>query len=96
VDPIAEAAAYFLISEALANARKYAQAEAVTVRVGTRDGVLEVEITDDGIGGAQPRPGSGLEGLCDRVEAVGGTLRIDSPVGEGTRLTASIPAAPLP
>jgi signal transduction histidine kinase len=94
LDPIAEAAAYFLVSEALANARKHAQANTVTVGVVARNGVLTVEIADDGIGGASPRPGSGLEGLRDRVEAVGGTLRIDSPIGAGTRLLASIPATP--
>jgi signal transduction histidine kinase len=94
LDPIAEAAAYFLVSEALANARKHAQAKVVTVRAAARDGVLDVEIADDGVGGALPKPGSGLEGLRDRVEAVGGTLRIDSPVGAGTRIAASIPAAP--
>jgi signal transduction histidine kinase len=96
LDPIAEAAAYFLVSEALANARKHAQASVVTVRAATRDGVLEVEIADDGVGGALPRPGSGLEGLRDRVEAVGGTLRIDSPADQGTRICAAIPAVPAP
>jgi len=96
LDPSAEAAAYFLVSEALANARKHAHAGAVTVRAATRGGILQVEIADDGIGGAHPTPGSGLEGLADRVEAVGGTLRIDSPAGMGTRVLASIPAVPLP
>jgi signal transduction histidine kinase len=89
-----EAAAYFLVSEALANARKHAHADAVTLRAAARNGVLEVEIADDGVGGALASPGSGLEGLCDRVEAVGGTLRIDSPAGHGTRIFASIPTAP--
>ncbi|HEX5621448.1 MAG TPA: MASE1 domain-containing protein [Solirubrobacteraceae bacterium] len=95
LDPVAEAAAYFLVLEALANARKHAHARAVTVRAATRGGILQVEIADDGIGGAHPNPGSGLEGLRDRVEAVGGTLRIDSPVGGGTRVLATIPATPL-
>jgi signal transduction histidine kinase len=95
LDPITEAAAYFLVLEALANARKHAHAGAVTVRAVEQGGVLQIEIADDGIGGAQARPGSGLEGLLDRVEAVGGTLRIDSPAGEGTRILASIPAAPV-
>jgi signal transduction histidine kinase len=94
LDPTAEAAAYFVVSEALANARKYAHAKAVTVRAAARNGVLQVEVADDGAGGAHPTPGSGLEGLSDRVEALGGTLRIDSPVGKGTRIRASIPAAP--
>ena len=56
--------------------------------------MLQVEVRDDGVGGARATRGSGLEGLRDRVEAVGGTLRIDSPAGEGTRLSALIPAAP--
>ena len=94
LDPIAEAAAYFLIAEALTNARKHAQAGTVIVRAAARGGVLQVEIRDDGVGGARAARGSGLEGLRDRVEAVGGTLRIDSPAGKGTRLSASIPAAP--
>jgi signal transduction histidine kinase len=94
LDPTTEAAAYFLVSEALANARKHAHADAVTLRAAARNGVLEVEIADDGVGGAHPKPGSGLEGLRDRVEAVGGTLRIDSPAGEGTRILASIPTPP--
>jgi signal transduction histidine kinase len=96
LDPTAEAAAYFLVSEALANARKHADARAVTVRMAARDGELVVKVSDDGVGGARARPGSGLEGLRDRVEAVGGTLQIDSPVGAGTRIRAAIPAAPVP
>jgi signal transduction histidine kinase len=96
LDPTAEAAAYFVVSEALANTRKYAHAKAVTVRAAARNGVLQIEVVDDGAGGARPTPGSGLEGLSDRVEALGGTLRIDSPVGKGTRILASIPAAPTP
>jgi signal transduction histidine kinase len=96
LDPIAEAAAYFLVSEALANARKHAHAHAVRVRARARGGMLQVEIADDGVGGAHPTPGSGLEGLRDRVEAVGGTLRIDSPAGHGTRIRASIPAERAP
>jgi signal transduction histidine kinase len=94
LDPTTEAAAYFLVSEALANARKHAHADRVTLRIAARDGILQVEIGDDGVGGAHAKPGSGLEGLRDRVEAVGGTLRIDSPAGHGTRVLASIPTAP--
>jgi signal transduction histidine kinase len=88
-----EAAAYFLCSEALANIAKYAQASQASVRLETRDGVLAVEVSDDGVGGADPAGGSGLRGLVDRVEALGGRLRIDSPPGGGTRLTAELPLA---
>jgi signal transduction histidine kinase len=95
LDPIAEAAAYFLVAEALTNARKHARAQSVTVRAAAGEGMLQVEVGDDGIGGARATPGSGLEGLRDRVEAVGGTLRIESPPGKGTRLLAAIPAVPL-
>jgi signal transduction histidine kinase len=93
--PEVEATIYFLVAEALTNARKHAQAHAVSVRATLRGGILHVEVGDDGIGGARATPGSGLEGLRDRVEAVGGTLRIDSPLRGGTLLTASIPAATL-
>jgi signal transduction histidine kinase len=88
-----EAAAYFLCSEALANIAKYAHASHASVRLETRDGVLAVEVADDGAGGADPAGGSGLRGLADRVEALGGRLRLDSPPGRGTRLTAELPFA---
>jgi signal transduction histidine kinase len=88
-----EVAAYFVASEALANVAKYAQATAVTIRVSRdRDGAL-VEIVDDGVGGADDEAGSGLRGLADRVEALGGNLRILSPIGVGTTITAVIPCA---
>jgi signal transduction histidine kinase len=86
-----EAAAYFICSEALANTAKYAQASQASVRLETRDGVLVVEVSDDGAGGADPAGGSGLRGLADRVEALGGRLRLDSPPGRGTRLAAELP-----
>ena len=89
--PEAEAAAYFLCSEALTNVAKYASASRVAIRIAQTDGRLEVEIADDGVGGADPARGSGLRGLKDRVEALGGTLRVDSAPGEGTRLDAAIP-----
>jgi signal transduction histidine kinase len=95
LDPIAEAGAYFLVSEALTNSRKHAQPTAVWIRADVHGGALQVEVADDGIGGAHAAPGSGLEGLRDRVEALGGTMRIDSPVGHGTRIVASIPATRL-
>jgi signal transduction histidine kinase len=86
-----EAAAYFVCSEALTNIAKYAQASQASVRLETGDGVLTVEVSDDGAGGADPAGGSGLRGLVDRVEALGGRLGIDSPPGRGTRLTAELP-----
>ena len=89
-----EATAYYVVSEAIANARKYAGADTVQVRVRLAHGTLTVEVADDGRGGAVARPGSGLEGLQDRVEAVGGTLKIFSPAGDGTRILATIPAVP--
>ena len=91
-DPSVEATAYYVASEAIANARKHAHADAVAVRVGVAHGKLRVEVADDGPGGAVATPGSGLEGLDDRVEAVGGTLEIDSPCGGGTRVVATMPA----
>ena len=81
-----EVAAYYVVSEALTNAAKHAQASAVQVSARTRDGTLELTIEDDGVGGADPARGSGLTGLTDRVEALGGTIRIASPPGRGTSL----------
>lgn len=91
-EPI-EMAAYYLISESLANIGKYAQASSATVEVVRANGDLHVEVTDDGIGGADTERGSGLRGLADRVEALGGQLRVWSPHGGGTRLRAEIPCA---
>jgi len=85
-----EAAAYFVCSEALANVTKYASATQVDVSVAVRDGGLRVEVCDDGVGGADPAGGTGLAGLADRMAALGGTLRIDSPAGGGTRLVAEL------
>jgi signal transduction histidine kinase len=89
-----EAAAYFLCSEALANIAKYASAARVAAEVTAGDGVLRVEVADDGVGGADPARGTGLRGLADRIEALGGTLTVESPPGEGTRLVAEIPLEP--
>jgi signal transduction histidine kinase len=86
-----EGAAYFTISEALANVAKYAQANQAIVRAGRLDDVLLVEVADDGIGGADPATGTGLRGLADRLESVNGSLQIRSPLGEGTQLVARIP-----
>jgi signal transduction histidine kinase len=86
-----EAAAYFICSEALANVAKYASASCVVVRVTVDGRAALIEIADDGVGGADPAHGSGLRGLADRVEALGGQLRLASPPGGGTRLSAEIP-----
>jgi signal transduction histidine kinase len=86
-----EAAAYYVVSEALANVAKYASASTATVRVARTNGRAVVEVVDDGVGGADPTIGSGLRGLTDRIEALDGRLRIMSPVGEGTTIRAEIP-----
>jgi signal transduction histidine kinase len=91
--PAVEAIAYFVVSEALANVAKYAEATSVQVRGGWQDGVLTIEVADDGHGGADPRAGTGLRGLLDRVSAVDGTLEVISPAGGGTRVVARIPTA---
>jgi signal transduction histidine kinase len=88
-----EAAAYYVVAEALTNVIKYAHASAVRVRVSRAGGVAAIEVSDDGAGGAHPDGGTGLRGLADRVEALGGRLEIESPPGEGTTLRASIPVS---
>jgi signal transduction histidine kinase len=88
-----ELAAYFVASEALANVAKYAHATAVTLRVARNGASVRVEIADNGIGGADPSQGSGLRGLEDRVEALDGALRVSSPRGGGTTVTAELPCA---
>jgi signal transduction histidine kinase len=88
-----ELAAYFVASEALANVSKYAQAERATIRVWRAGSMAGVEITDDGIGGADFSRGTGLRGLADRVEALDGELRVTSPPGAGTTVTARLPCA---
>jgi signal transduction histidine kinase len=91
-----EAAAYFVVSEALTNVVKYAQAPFARVRIHREGDELVVTVADDGVGGAELGSGSGLSGLQDRVSAVGGTLNIDSPAGGGTRLEARMPCEPAP
>jgi signal transduction histidine kinase len=86
-----ERAAYFVCSEGLANVIKYASASRARVCVHAVDAHLRVGVSDDGIGGADPTLGSGLRGLTDRVEALGGALSVDSPPGAGTRLVAELP-----
>ncbi|QYB06609.1 DUF4118 domain-containing protein [Rhodococcus sp. USK10] len=88
-----EVAAYYVVAEALTNAAKHARASEVHVSVGTEDGILHLVIRDDGVGGASSAAGSGLLGLQDRVEALGGHLRITSPPGHGTTLDITIPVA---
>jgi PAS domain S-box-containing protein len=87
-----EAAAYYVVAEALANVQKHANARRVVVRASVDANLLTVEVVDDGTGGADVE-GTGLRGLADRVEALGGTLRVESAAGRGTRLLAHIPAA---
>jgi signal transduction histidine kinase len=86
-----EAAAYFVVSECLANIGKHANAETATVGVTAQDGHLTVVVSDDGVGGAALDGGSGIQGLADRVGALSGSLAVDSPPGAGTRVTAVIP-----
>jgi len=86
-----EAAAYFVVSEAVTNATKHAGAGAVSVRVASENGSAVVEVADDGSGGADPAGGTGLRGLEDRVAALDGVLTVDSPPGGGTRIRAVIP-----
>jgi signal transduction histidine kinase len=86
-----EAAAYYVVAEALTNVARYANASSASVRVTRESDVLHVEVTDDGIGGAAISPGSGLEGLRDRIEAAGGRLGVHSPPAGGTRISALLP-----
>ena len=86
-----EAAAYYIVAEALTNAAKYACASRVHVSVGRTNGTAMVDVADDGQGGADPSKGSGLRGLADRIEAFGGTLEVESPPGIGTTLRARMP-----
>ena len=88
-----EVAAYYVVSESLANVAKHAQAKTARVEVVQEHGELVLEIVDDGIGGADSERGSGLRGLADRVEALDGRLRVWSPRGGGTRVKAEIPCA---
>jgi signal transduction histidine kinase len=86
-----EVAAYFVVSEALTNAAKYAQASVVHVDLEAADSIVKLSIRDDGIGGADPSRGSGLIGLRDRIESLGGRIEVASPGGGGTALRAEIP-----
>jgi signal transduction histidine kinase len=86
-----EVAAYDVVSEDLTNAVKHAHASVVNVELDTHDAILQLAIRDDGIGGADPSRGSGLVGLSDRIEALGGTLQVTSPAGDGTTLLIEVP-----
>jgi signal transduction histidine kinase len=89
-EPI-EVAAYYVVSEALTNAAKHAQASVAHVEAWAEDGSLHISVRDDGIGGADVRRGSGLVGLFDRVEALGGRISLSSGTGEGTALLVELP-----
>ena len=89
-EPIA-AAAYYVVSEAIANVVKHARASSIAVQVSAPNGRAVVEVADDGVGGADPSEGSGLRGLADRVAVFDGNLRVESPVTGGTRVVAEIP-----
>jgi signal transduction histidine kinase len=84
-------AAYYVVSEALTNAAKYSRATVVHIDVETPDDVLRVAVRDDGLGGADPTRGSGLLGLKERAEAIGGTITLHSPRGAGTSLHVELP-----
>jgi signal transduction histidine kinase len=86
-----EVAVYYAVAEALTNAAKHAYASAVHVELETHGASLRLAIRDDGIGGADPARGTGLVGLSDRIEALGGTLKVASPTGRGTTLLIEIP-----
>jgi signal transduction histidine kinase len=93
LDEPLEVAAYYVVAESLANLGKHAQAASATVDIGRSPGEVVVEVADDGVGGADTERGTGLRGLADRVEALGGRLRVWSPAGGGTRVRAELPCA---
>jgi len=93
-DAPVELAAYYLVCEALTNVAKYAGATSATVTASREADRLVVEVVDDGMGGADPASGSGLRGLADRVEALGGSVRVRSLPGQGTSVRAQVPLRP--
>jgi signal transduction histidine kinase len=95
LDQHIEAAGYYITSEAITNAARYAQASVIDVCADARDGALTLSISDDGVGGADQSRGSGIIGLRDRVEALGGTILVLSPPGQGTTLHVQLPADPM-
>jgi signal transduction histidine kinase len=93
LDEAAETVAYYVVAEAIANAQKYSRASFIQVRASAGPDSLRIEVLDDGVGGAAEHPGSGLEGLRDRAEAIGGILELVSNPGQGTRITVLAPAS---
>jgi signal transduction histidine kinase len=93
LNEVAETVGYYVVAEAIANAQKYSRASVIQVRATASGESLRIEIFDDGAGGALERPGSGLEGLRDRAEAIGGTMELVSRAGAGTRIVVAIPAS---
>jgi signal transduction histidine kinase len=83
-----------VIAEALTNVTKYARASTVRIRLSASDETVVIEVSDDGVGGADPASGTGLRGLADRVEALDGSLEVESPIGAGTSLRAERPVEP--
>jgi signal transduction histidine kinase len=94
-DATLEATVYYVVAESITNAVKHAQASTVEVRGGFRDGTIAFEVKDDGVGGADPRRGTGLIGLKDRVETLGGAISFASPAGAGTTIRVTLPVGPL-
>ncbi len=92
LEPAIEAATYYVTAEALTNVAKYAEATCASVVLGIEDGCLRLVVEDDGVGGASLTGGTGLRGLRDRVDALDGDLEVDSPPGEGTTVTVTLPA----
>jgi signal transduction histidine kinase len=90
---LVEATTYFVLTEALTNVVKHADASLARVRLARRDGLLRVDVEDDGVGGASMDAGTGLRGLADRVEAIGGSLSVTSLRGQGTHVRAEVPSA---
>jgi signal transduction histidine kinase len=88
-----ETACYFTVAEALANVAKYAEATEAAVRIEQQDGHMRLQVSDNGVGGANPEAGSGLTGLVDRIAALDGTLTVDSPAGVGTTVTVELPVS---
>jgi signal transduction histidine kinase len=92
IDDTAEATAYYVIAEAVTNAQRYSHANTIWISAAVSPHLLEIVVADDGVGGANEVMSSGLQGLRDRVEAIGGAFELESPLGRGTRVTAAIPA----
>jgi signal transduction histidine kinase len=90
---VVEATAYFIVAEALTNVTRHAAAHSARICIARSNGHLDVEVRDDGAGGADGSVGSGLTGMADRLDALSGSLLVESPLGGGTRLTAVIPCA---